>query len=723
MADYLSLSARCAQLGLNLRDVNDRVTEGYWVRLNNVQSTQEGALTTREGALTFVEVVLAVPHSVRRLDPATLIIGAGNMLFYNSSPYLDPVSAAIFSGFSGNPLTMVPYKSPDSDDPWMFIGDSATLRKVAADGRLYQWGGEPPAVVASAVAGGAGLLNSSIAGAITYRWRYIYRSSTSGARTNPSPEMPSGVALSSQQALVTVEGSTDPQFDTIELYRTGGVNTDGTYRFVGQASNVAGPVIITDNIADSAAAVAEPLLTTRYRPFQTVVSGTQTTVALPYIWPFLNFILGAGDPNRPGYLYWTNPGEPDTADVINNVQITPQSEPIIAGFTYEGRPYTFTRDNLYGVDYGIGITTFRGTKTSCGRGLATPWAYTADGPMIFFLSGDGIYATDGQSPAVSITEEALRPIFNGLSVSNFEPVDFTVEEALRLWWAGQELYFSYQDTAGTQRFLIWHSAYKRWRSLTAATILAPGVVYEDENQTRTRVLVSLGGAGLAEFTQDLVTDAGFDIASNARTGAIDFSKPATLKEFGNLIIDADPAGGSILVSTFFNEEQQAGPTITLTGNGRQKFPLSLLDTYAYDLSVDFSWSTPLTLTRPSIYQFDILAHIDEERITHWEFPSTSHGFSGWQQLRDGYIALNSTGDVTLTVEIDGGESIDTYTIPSTAGERLKRYVKFAPRKGKVFRYSLDGGPFLLYGEDCELRHKPWNTNLGYALISPFRGAA
>jgi len=716
LADYQTLTARCAQLGLNLRDVNDKVGEGYWVRLNNIQSTQEGFITLRDGTTTFVEVLLATPHSVRRLDPATLVIGAGNFLFHNSDPYLDPSTAAIFAGFSGDPLSFVPFKASDSADPWMFVGDSLTLRKAAADGRLYLWGGEPPTTVAVAAAGGAGLLNSSIAGAVTYRWRYLYHSSTSGARTNGSPEMPNGVALTNQQALVTTQGSADPQYDTIELYRTGGVNTDGTYRFVASASNTPGPVVITDNVPDATAALAEPLLLTRFRPFQSVLAGAQVTVPLPYVWPFQNFILAVGDVNRPGYLYWTNQGEPDSADVVNNVQITPQSEPLIGGFTYDTRPYAWTRDNLYAINYGIGLTTFRGDVTACGRGLATPWAYTVNGPMIFFLSGDGIYATDGQSPAVSITEENLRPIFNGIAVSDFSPVDYAQEDKIRLWWAGQQLYFTYQDTLGAQRMLIWHSAYKRWKSLTAQTTLAPGVVYEDENQVRERVLTSLG-PGLAAFVPGVTTDAGLNIFANARTGSIDLGAPQRLKEFGNLIVDADPAGGSITVSTFFNEEQTVGPTFTLTGTGRQKFPLDLEDTYAYSVAIDFAW----TSGAQKVYQFDLMLHLDEERITHWEYPHTSHGLSGWQQLRDGYIAVNSTGPITMTVNVDGQE--DTYTIPSTAGQRRKLYVKFNPRKGKVFQYKLDGGPFLLYGEDCELRLKPWNTNLGYALISPFKGVA
>jgi hypothetical protein len=111
--------------------------------------------------------------------------------------------------------------------------------------------------------------------------------------------------------------------------------------------------------------------------------------------------------------------------------------------------------------------------------------------------------------------------------------------------------------------------------------------------------------------------------------------------------------------------------------------------------------------------------MDEEAIVHWEFPETSHGFSGWQQVRDLYIAGRFTIDADLIVSIDGTEY--SYTIPSTGGARLKQHIWLQPKKGKMFRYITNSSvPFRIYGEDCEVRVKPWNTALGYQLISPFR---
>jgi hypothetical protein len=92
---------------------------------------------------------------------------------------------------------------------------------------------------------------------------------------------------------------------------------------------------------------------------------------------------------------------------------------------------------------------------------------------------------------------------------------------------------------------------------------------------------------------------------------------------------------------------------------------------------------------------------------------------GWQMLRDMYLVVRSTSDLVFSIFVDG--VLHTYTVPSTGGERRKQHVWLDPVKGKVFRYMLDGAaPFAIYGDDCEVRAKTWNTSLGYQLVSPFR---
>lgn len=722
MSDYQSTTFRAVQLGLQIRDVNDKVSEGSWVRLTNVQSTQEALLTTREGlALVNDDDPFGRFHSIRRLSSLVRVWGVGPRLHRDSlGTYVNPLTGLEFTGFSGNPLGLVPFQGTDSRVPWMFVGDTAALKKAGAgaNDEFFQWGIDPPTSTVLANATGIfGNLNSTVAGAIPYEWRSTYRSSTTGAESNPSPAMAAGITVTNQIVQISAVSSVDPQVDQIRFWRRGGVLTGEEFYLVAEVDNSLASW--PDNLADSAAVLQEQLSFDKYRPFQTTdLTGAQVQVNLPYITSFAGkYILACGDSNRPGYLYWTNAGDPDSASISNNVQITSQAEALSGVFVYDGQPFCWTRDNLFAVMFGQDIVTFRGQLTACGRGCAAPRAFTTDGPQIFFLSQDGIYSTDGQSPAVSLTEGTLRPIFNGLSVGDFSPVDFSEQNDLRMYYAGQKLHFIYQDTSGATQHIEWHSAYNRWKRNNYASGLggAPTTVYEDEGQATSLVYLGFSSGFLYLINPDQITDAGTVISSNVRTGSYDFGAPQALKEFGNLIIDANPQGGTITVTPWINAEETALTPLLCTGTGRQKFTFKLDDVYAYSLALDYAWSNAGT-----VYQAEVLHRQDEERIVHWEFPATTFGLSGWIQLRDGYIDLLSDGEVSLTFEVDG-TVWGPYTIPSTGGERLKQYFQTDAIKGKVFRVSLDAAlPFQLYGEDCEIRVKPWNTNLGYALMSPFR---
>lgn len=709
MTDYKNFAYRATNVGLNLRNASDTLEFGQWQQLDNVRSTQEALLTTREGRVEFIATSGGEVHSLRRLTPTTVLVGAGTTLSRNSTPYS-------FT-WAGDTMCIVPFKPDVVSEVWAYVTDGTYMRKVNAGGGVYKWGITAPDTAATGADGGAGDLDSSVPGAVTYDWRYTYYSSLTGAESNPSPTNPTGLALSGgKRALVSVVASSDPQVDTIRLYRRGGTNTS-IWRLTTTSTNTTGT--ITDNNADSVIALSTALRTDNYVPFTSVDSDGVTVyeAALPHIWgPFSGrYILGCGDPNRPGYLYWTNAGRPDSADVANNLQVTSPSEPLMNGCVFMGQTFVFSRDNLYALDFGgpTAVPTFTPRKTACGRGLIGAHALCV-GPMIYFVGQDGVYQTDGQGPADSLTEETLRPIFEGLTIGEYLPVDFSQASKIRLSFAGQKLHFFYSTTDEDNVHLEYHTLYKRWKRVVESGSPQMTLAYWDENQAEERLL--LGATDGKVYEEAGTTDPQGAIEVVATTGYLDFAMPQTMKEFGNIIMDADPQGGTITITPLTNGVGTTPLTpLVITGNGRQKFPISLSDIYCYSLALKFEWSGPAT-----IYQLELLWRLDEEEITHWEFPETTHGISGWQQVRDLYVALRSSSDVTLTVENDG--NAETYTLPSTSGERRKLHVWLYPRKGKVWRYKLDAtgsGKFRLYGEDCEVRVKPWNTALGYQLVSPW----
>ncbi len=135
-------------IGIDLNRPVDSLKPGKWSWLKNVRSYQAGTLQPREGTTLIDDVTSGQTpaHSLRRLnDPAnstwTLIAGAGTHLGFGQATFSD-----IDSGYSGNPLALVPWKPKDSPKPFMYIGDSSRMRKIAVSGAVDNIGYAPPTV-------------------------------------------------------------------------------------------------------------------------------------------------------------------------------------------------------------------------------------------------------------------------------------------------------------------------------------------------------------------------------------------------------------------------------------------------------------------------------------------------------------------------------------------------------------------------------------------------
>jgi hypothetical protein len=711
MSDYQSFPVRTVNIGINIRNSPDKVDEGSWVKLRNLRSTQEGQIQPREGFdLDTTTGVASGVHTISRLDDTTKLIGVGGQLFRNGTAY--PTA-----GYSGNPLSVNAWRPTISSDAWAYVADENQMRKVHPDGTDYKWGITGPTTGLTFVDGGAGNLNSSVSGGTVYDWRATYYSSATGAESNPSPVV-TGLALANRQASINVDASADAQVDQVRLYRRGGTLLDWTLSVT--TPNLAGAVI--DNNADSTIAANEILDLEKDVPFTSLdaAGGPTYEVPLPYVWgPFIGkYFLACGAPNEPGYVFWTNPQDPDSTTAANKVEVTPPKEPLLGGMVYSGTSFTFSRDNFYVLNFGSATdVTFNPQKTPVGRGVSAPFAFCV-AKYIYFLGNDGIYQTDGQSPAESITEEHLRPIFNGVNgIGSFRAIDYTQTNRLRMAYNRNEVWFHYVDIGGDSRILVYNTLYQRWRSVDS-NLTNFWTSYADENQPSSKYYMGAANGNTYIINADSTNgDAGLSQTVEARTGSFDQGAPTTFKEYGNVIIDCNPNGNTLTVTPYVNTELTALPSFTLTGTSRQKFVRSLGDTRAYNIAFDFAWGT--SRTNGILYQLDVMWRMEEEAIRHWQF-ITTHGMSGWQHVRDMYISLISNDTVTLTVNVDGVDQ-PTYAIASTGGLQLKRYVQLAPNKGKIFKYTLDcPSDFRLFGNECAVRAKSWNTNLGYALVAPFQ---
>jgi len=137
------------QAKLNLKDDIAAMEASSFPRLTNLDNDQDGRLIQRLGQ-TALATAGTQHHSVRKLrDPQagnfTRIWGIDNDLYIGMSGALTSVD----NGYSGTPLALTPHRPPLSGDPWMFVADTARMRKVRADGLDLPQGLPAPAAAAT----------------------------------------------------------------------------------------------------------------------------------------------------------------------------------------------------------------------------------------------------------------------------------------------------------------------------------------------------------------------------------------------------------------------------------------------------------------------------------------------------------------------------------------------------------------------------------------------
>lgn len=625
-------------------------------------------------------------------------------------------------------------------------------------------------------------------------YAYRYRSSLTGARSNPSPVMRGGLIPRRQYVSLAGTSSPDPQADLIDWFTmegpTGildrmtyiGTGLNGTPVFTDNYSDsqiVGGPTLDYDifqpwvttdkvrtgtaNIAGSAVArTGGDTFGTNWAPGTIIIINGQsyTIRAQPPTASFLeinenagavagvtwvvpepnllgtpmrsmwgpdidNIYYGCGDPNNPGFLYWTFPNDPDRHPDANSVQVTSGSERLQSGFMYDDRPYVFSSDQLYAIVPGpAGGMSRQTVLTPCGRGAWTPWFYAIGPEGTYFGTKDGIFLTTGGSPARSVTDADLHPLFPhdgvvGVAVNGVQPPDFTNTNRLRLSIVNGWLYFDYVDIQANPRTLVMRTADHSWWFDTytpgvSARMSEPGnAVYEE----------LIGGANGTVYVPGGITDAGTAFQAQGQFVA-NQGDARIQKVYRDLGIEADLGGGTLSVTLGTNNNTTVLGSTNLTGaSPRTPYQVSIIPTtgaYGTNLTVLLQWNAVSAVGIPALYFTDIAYQNEVEYATSWLSGPTTFGLSGYLQAMGAYIAYLSTVTVNLSVIIDN--VVYNYGLPSTGGVYAKIFVCFQAVKGLTYQIGLQSAttaPLLAFDKDMEFFVQPWGQPGGYKQIRPF----
>jgi hypothetical protein len=186
------------------------------------------------------------------------------------------------------------------------------------------------------------------------------------------------------------------------------------------------------------------------------------------------------------------------------------------------------------------------------------------------------------------------------------------------------------------------------------------------------------------------------------------------------VIDGDTGGLTKSLSVQGEGGQTATPTepILLNGRGGAAYSLPIpMVTHLMRL-VPGDDEVPYRL-----YNLQWVFEPYPELCMNWVSVPTSHGFPGWQHLREMNIGHRSTNDLTLVITPDYGTP-SSYMIPSSGDLVTKTKVTIvAPTKYKVVQYGIFSAVrgFYLFLENIECKVKPWGSTGPYQNVRPFGG--
>lgn len=566
-----------------------------------------------------------------------------------------------------------------------------------------------------------------------YYYRISGYDSTTGFQGPPSA-ISTVITLTNQGARATfTDTNTYGNFSHFRLWRLGGT-LPNTWRLVGNvaSTNSGGSIFIDDATSDANAALNEALDTDTVEVFNTISSAGAVLTAQKFNYafgPFVGkYVFWVGDPVRKNYIYWNKLTDLSRHNPSFDVNaVSDPGEVLLNGFIFGNHPYVFSDKRLYSLDFAgeDAQPAFVPREVPIGLGAVGRQAFAVAPNIVFLCSKDGIYATDCQSSTpTNIINDTLKPLFRGEDVAGLEAIDYTQPEEIRMNATNKELHFIYKGKTTNSTFhLVYDVQASRWFQWTTNGF---GVVYANEGIVWNQLLLGDYDSQNVHTFDDVFFNEDESYTAQLRSGSLDAGAPLTFKEWGVLILDFEPNGADITITPFYNSETTSGAVLQTDtigdSNPRRTKSFSLDDFYAKNISLQFSWVEEPTV-HPKLFQALLLYREDEEEVVHWEHVPQSLGQGGLYHVKDSYWGVRSNAPITLTVSVDGVEDIYEDAIASTSGVRKKLYLDLLPRVGTVWGFKLESDqPFRIYGEDCALFAKPWQTENSYQALTPFSQA-
>ena len=241
---------------LDVDAATNNFTQNYY-QINVQQNLAQALLTGGATALNTLETAAQATLINEVVAPS----GGPGFAGAAASPNLTPNFLQLYGGNNAWTEILVPLSELQR------VGSDTTrsLANVAAFQIIIQCSATVNIEISSWYVGGGYGCNTGLPESQYLNWRYRYRSSLTGAKSQQSPGVRTGVQAYRQQGLITPTVSTDPQVDWIDIERFGGVLNE--WHYVGSVPNNAGDFPFSDSYMDDEIKTAPALEIDTVLPF------------------------------------------------------------------------------------------------------------------------------------------------------------------------------------------------------------------------------------------------------------------------------------------------------------------------------------------------------------------------------------------------------------------------------------------------------------------------
>lgn len=406
----------------------------------------------------------------------------------------------------------------------------------------------------------------------------------------------------------------------------------------------------------------------------------------PYAGASGEFFFGVGDPTNPGYLYFTNGNDPESASDVNILELCSPSEKLMSGVVLDGIVFCYSDKRSWrilpsftGGETGGG-SFFYPQETAMGKGLAARYGICV-GDAIYWVAFDGIYRSRGDA-IEDLTGDSLAPLFhrdgtNTTFSAPVSPISFTAvdEDEISLTYSFDGLYFTYKGQDGLRYTFYYSFLTQGWMLDTTGVSSINRSARELRSQDADNVLVGLANGRLLSRSNTVFTDNGTAISCRLWDREEVFGSLRGTGHVGDLMIDSNPSGATITPTLRYNSNALNDVLDTITGSARSQFVRDILNgdgRPARSAGLDLTWADG-TAGVPSFYgwEYACLDHPEEivNRATDWD----SGGYGGTKWLQ-GFRLKGDTGGLakSIQVEIDGGTVVEGFVF-SPSGESVQTF--------------------------------------------------